>query len=68
MTAVRDNLMLLDADVAVEELMEFKKYGGPEYAHILRTIVPYMRMLGFSEEQINTLILKNPQKLLSLPN
>jgi phosphotriesterase-related protein len=45
---------------------ELLKYGGLGYAHILRTILPYMRMLGFSKEQINALISKNPQKLLSL--
>ena len=26
--AVKDNLILMDVDVAVEELMEFKKFGG----------------------------------------
>ena len=26
--AVRENLILMDVDVAVEELMEFKKFGG----------------------------------------
>ena len=47
---------------------ELQKYGGHGYAHILRTIIPYMRILDFSEDQINTLVSKNPQKLLSLSN
>jgi phosphotriesterase-related protein len=45
---------------------ELLRYGGHGYAHILRTIVPYMRRLGFSEEQINTLVVKNPQELLDV--
>jgi phosphotriesterase-related protein len=45
---------------------ELLKYGGHGYAHILRTIIPYMKMLGFSDDQIWTLISKNPRDLLTI--
>jgi phosphotriesterase-related protein len=44
---------------------EMVRYGGQGYAHILKTIVPYMRRLGFAEEEIDTLIRKNPQAMLT---
>jgi phosphotriesterase-related protein len=40
-------------------------YGGYGYAHILRDIVPIMRNKGLSDEQINTLLVKNPKRLLT---
>ena len=39
-------------------------YGGYGYAHIIRDIVPAMRMKGMSEEQIDTILVENPKQLL----
>ena len=40
-------------------------YGGPGYSHILDNVVPYiMRGKGMTEEDINTLLVKNPKRLL----
>ena len=39
--------------------------GGSGYAHILRTIVPYMRDKGMPEEQINTLLVDNPKRVFT---
>jgi len=40
-------------------------YGGDGYAHILRNVLPVMRDKGMSEEQINTLLVKNPKRMLT---
>jgi phosphotriesterase-related protein len=39
-------------------------YGGCGYAHILRDIVPVMRYKGISNEQIHTLLVENPKRVL----
>jgi phosphotriesterase-related protein len=45
---------------------ELVSYGGFGYAHILKTIVSWMRILGFSESQIATLIVENPKAVVAL--
>ena len=42
-----------------------RSYGGHGYDHILRNAVPIMRIKGMSEEQINTLLVENPKRLLT---
>jgi phosphotriesterase-related protein len=39
-------------------------YGGQGYAHILRNILPQMLARGMTQEQINTIMIKNPARLL----
>ncbi|MBA7694118.1 hypothetical protein ES703_102723 [subsurface metagenome] len=39
-------------------------YGGYGYAHILCNIVPLMRGRGITDEQIHTLLVKNPKRML----
>jgi phosphotriesterase-related protein len=41
------------------------KYGGWGYAHILRDLVPFMRRIGISETELNTIFIENPAQLLS---
>ncbi|MCI0441079.1 MAG: phosphotriesterase-related protein [Chloroflexi bacterium] len=41
------------------------RYGGHGYAHILENIVPRMRRKGFSEEDINAIIVANPARVLA---
>ena len=40
-------------------------YGGYGYGHILRDIVPVLRVKGMTEEQIYTLMVENPKRLLT---
>ena len=41
-------------------------YGGPGYAHILETVVPLvMREKGMTENQIHTILVENPKRLLT---
>ncbi len=39
-------------------------YGGYGYAHIIRNLLPFMRAKGITEEQIHTLLVENPRRLL----
>jgi phosphotriesterase-related protein len=39
-------------------------YGGYGYAHILTNLQPFLRAKGVTEQQINTLLVENPRKLL----
>lgn len=40
------------------------RWGGPGYAHILENVVPLMRRKGFTQEQIDTLLIENPGQLM----
>ena len=41
------------------------RYGGHGYAHILENIVPRMRRKGFSEADIDAIIVSNPARILA---
>jgi phosphotriesterase-related protein len=40
-------------------------YGGGGYDHMLRNVVPLMRVLGMRENEIDTLLVNNPARLLA---
>ena len=40
------------------------RYGGKGYAHILENIVPRMRKRGFTQKQIDAILIDNPAKAL----
>jgi phosphotriesterase-related protein len=40
------------------------RYGGHGYAHILRNIVPQMLVRGITREQIHTMLVENPKRIL----
>lgn len=40
-------------------------YGGWGYAHILCDTIPVMRVKGMTEEQIHTIMVENPRRLLT---
>jgi len=42
-------------------------YGGHGYDHILKNIVPRMRAMGFTEAQLNTMLVENPRRVLCKP-
>ena len=42
-----------------------RTYGGHGYAYICEHIVPLMRRRGFTESEIETLLVKNPARLLT---
>ena len=43
-----------------------KRYGGTGYAFILETFVPHLRSRGVSEDQVRTIMVENPRRLLTL--
>ena len=55
--------ILLSQDVCMK--IEQKKFGGPGYGHILRHMVPMMRLLGGSQEDIDTILVENPKRMLA---
>ncbi|MCK9356740.1 MAG: TatD family hydrolase [Dehalococcoidia bacterium] len=40
------------------------RWGGPGYAHIPENVVPLMRRKGFTEEQMHTILVENPKRLM----
>ena len=57
------NQMLLSSDI--DRKINYVTYGGAGYAHILRETVPWMRLGGISDEQIHTMMVENPKRVLS---
>lgn len=43
-----------------------KRYGGEGYSHILDNVVPLMQRKGWSEAEINTVLVDNPARVLTL--
>jgi len=56
------NHILISQDIAYKHC--YVTYGGAGYAHILRDVVPWMRLAGISDEQIHTMIVENPKRVL----
>ena len=54
--------ILLSCDVCLKNLLH--KYGGWGYDHLLKNIVPMMEDEGITDEQINTMLVKNPAEWL----
>jgi phosphotriesterase-related protein len=57
------NQILIAGDHCVKIML--RSYGGWGYDHILTNVVPLMRYKGMSDEQIHTLLVENPKRLLS---
>jgi phosphotriesterase-related protein len=57
------NKILISQDVATKERLA--SFAGFGYAHILRDLLPIMRVKGISDEQIHALLVDNPKHMLS---
>jgi len=57
------NHILISQDVCIK--LHYVTYGGYGYAHILCNVVPWMRRAGISDEQIHTMMVENPKRVLS---
>lgn len=55
--------VLISSDIC--ERTRLCQYGGHGYAHILSNVVPFMRRRGFSETEIDTILVRNPARLLA---
>ncbi len=56
------NQILMSQDVCAKT--ETASYGGYGCCHILRNIVPQLMARGVSREEVNTILIDNPQRLL----
>jgi phosphotriesterase-related protein len=45
--------------------IQLKRYGGFGFDHILESGLPYFRSLGVTEEQIQTILVDNPRRVLA---
>ncbi|MEN8229211.1 MAG: MopE-related protein [Bacteroidota bacterium] len=54
--------ILLSQDVCFTA--QYVENGGYGYAHILNNIVPQMKAIGITDDQINTIMVENPKRLL----
>jgi phosphotriesterase-related protein len=43
------------------------KYGGWGYAHILDHVVPLLKNAGWTQDDVDTMLVKNPARLLTIP-
>jgi phosphotriesterase-related protein len=41
------------------------RYGGHGYQHIFRNVIPMMRRRGYSEAEIDTIMVETPKRLLT---
>jgi len=47
-------------------LTRLTRFGGHGYGHIFRNVVPMMRRRGFSEDEIDAILVRNPRRLLTI--
>jgi phosphotriesterase-related protein len=59
------NKIIVSQDISTKHRLT--SYGGLGYAHIIRDIVPVMRLKGISDVHIHALLVENPKQILSLP-
>ena len=55
--------LLLSQDVSFKICLV--KYGGWGYAHILRDLRPFMKQEGITDDQLHTMLVDNPRRLLA---
>ena len=55
--------ILLSHDICTKT--SWKAYGGTGYSFIEEIFLPYLRKQGVTDEQINTLVVENPKRLLT---
>jgi phosphotriesterase-related protein len=58
------NQLYLSHDI--DDKTTMSHYGGWGYVHILKNIVPMMRHHGISQEQIDSMLIENPKRLLTI--
>ena len=55
--------VLISHDICV--LTRLIRFGGHGYGHIFRNVLPIMRRRGFSEAEIDAILVDNPRRLLT---
>ena len=58
------------AQIAISQdicrLTRLLAYGGHGYGHLLRNVVPFMREKGFSEAELDLMLVETPRRLLTI--
>jgi len=54
--------ILISHDICFKDCLS--AYGGYGYAHIINNLLPIMRIRGFTDDQINTILVENPKRAL----
>ncbi|MFO7671325.1 MAG: hypothetical protein R6W31_16825, partial [Bacteroidales bacterium] len=55
--------ILISQDIYITDL--YVKNGGYGYAHILNNLLPQLKASGITDEQIHTILVENPKRLLT---
>ena len=50
----------------VDQKIDLRSYGGMGYSFVLRQFVPHLRKKGVTKDQIQTLLIENPRRALTL--
>jgi phosphotriesterase-related protein len=58
------NNILISHDICRKH--QLRRYGGYGYSHILSNILPVMRAEGIASDQIRTILVENPKRLLTI--
>jgi phosphotriesterase-related protein len=56
--------ILISHDVCTKHRL--RRYGGVGYDHILRDVVPWMRVRGFGEDLVHALLVDNPRRAFAV--
>ena len=56
--------ILLSQDVCHDS--QLRRYGGSGYTYLADTVLPRLREAGVSEEEIRTITVDNPRRLLTI--
>jgi phosphotriesterase-related protein len=54
---------LISQDIC--ERTRLMAYGGHGYGHVFRNVVPLMLRRGFSESEVETILMRTPARLLT---
>ncbi len=55
--------ILLSQDVCTK--LQLKAYGGSGYSYIVEYFLPYLKRLGVTDAQVNTIMVENPRRILT---
>ncbi len=55
---------LISGDICFKDCLT--AYGGYGYGHIPANVMPLMRRAGFSQSEIETIVIENPKRVLPL--
>jgi phosphotriesterase-related protein len=56
--------LLVSQDVALKT--DLRRFGGNGYAHVLTTIVPWLREIGVADEALQKVLVANPSAVLTV--